>query len=46
MSTSDFGGVKRADQRDNFLNGVLYPSGSWSDTYSSEATVADGVVGL
>jgi hypothetical protein len=45
-STNDFKGVNWADQRDNFVNGVLYPSGlSSSDTYSSAATVADRVVG-
>ncbi|MFL6111399.1 MAG: RICIN domain-containing protein [Catenulispora sp.] len=45
-STSQFRGVNWADQRDNFVNGVLYPSGlSSSDTYSSAATVADRVVG-
>src|SRR4051812_39851050 len=45
-STSQFKGVNWADQRDNFVNGVLYPSGlSSSDTYSSAATVADRVVG-
>lgn len=45
-STSAIRGVNWADQRDNFVNGVLYPSGlSSSDTYSSAATVADRVVG-
>ena len=45
-STSQFKGVNWADQRDNFVNGVLYPSGlSSTDTYSSAATVADRVVG-
>ena len=45
-STSQFRGVNWADQRDNFVNGVLYPSGlSASDTYSSAAAVADRVVG-
>src|SRR2546423_5439478 len=45
-STSQFRGINWADQRDNFVNGVLYPSGlSSSDTYSSAATVADRVVG-
>ncbi len=45
-TTSQFRGVNWADQRDNFVNGVLYPSGlSASDTYSSAATVADRVVG-
>ena len=44
--TSQFKGVNWADQRDNFVNGVLYPSGlSSTDTYSSAATVADQVVG-
>ncbi|MFC0438877.1 RICIN domain-containing protein [Kutzneria buriramensis] len=45
-STSQFRGVNWADQRDNFVNGVLYVSGlSSSDTYASAATVADRVVG-
>ncbi|GAB2805204.1 RICIN domain-containing protein [Lentzea nigeriaca] len=45
-STAQFRGVNWADQRDNFVNGVLYPSGlSATDTYSSAATVADRVVG-
>lgn len=45
-STGQLRGVNWADQRDNFVNGVLYPSGlSSSDTYSSAATVADQVVG-
>lgn len=45
-STGQFRGVNWADQRDNFVNGVLYPSGlGASDTYSSAATVADRVVG-
>lgn len=45
-STSQFRGVNWADQRDNFVNGVLYVSGlSASDTYASAATVADRVVG-
>ncbi|MET8763513.1 RICIN domain-containing protein [Lentzea sp. NPDC004782] len=45
-STSQFRGVNWADQRDNFVNGVLYPSGlGASDTYSSAAAVADQVVG-
>src|SRR4051794_3335860 len=45
-STSQFKGVNWADQRDNFVNGVLYPSGlSSSDTHSSAATVANRVVG-
>ncbi|WP_377273559.1 RICIN domain-containing protein [Peterkaempfera sp. SMS 1(5)a] len=45
-STSQFKGVNWADQRDNFVNGVLYPSGlSSSDTYSSAETVAGRVVG-
>jgi hypothetical protein len=45
-STSQFKGVNWADQRDNFVNGVLYPSGlSSSDTYSSATTVANQVVG-
>jgi Ricin-type beta-trefoil lectin domain-like/Cellulase (glycosyl hydrolase family 5) len=44
--TSQVHGVNWADQRDNFVNGVLYVSGlSSSDTYSSAATVADRVVG-
>lgn len=45
-STSQFRGVNWADQRDNFVNGVLYPSGlTSSDTYSSANTVANRVVG-
>ncbi|MCP2204517.1 RICIN domain-containing protein [Lentzea flava] len=45
-STAQFRGVNWADQRDNFVNGVLYPSGlSSTDTYSSAAAVADRVVG-
>ncbi|MEV6237585.1 RICIN domain-containing protein [Lentzea sp. NPDC051838] len=45
-STTRFRGVNWADPRDNFVNGVLYPSGlSASDTYSSAAAVADRVVG-
>jgi len=45
-STSQFRGVNWADQRDNFVNGVLFPSGlSSSDTYSSASTVASQVVG-
>jgi hypothetical protein len=45
-STSQFHGVNWADQRDNFVNGVLYVSGlGSSDTHASAATVADRVVG-
>jgi hypothetical protein len=45
-STSQFKGVNWADQRDNFVNGVLYPSGlTASDTYASASTVATQVVG-
>jgi hypothetical protein len=45
-STSQFKGVNWADQRDNFVNGVLYVSGlSASDTYSSATAVANQVVG-
>jgi hypothetical protein len=45
-STSEFKGVNWADQRDNFVNGVLYPSGlGAADTYASASTVADRVVG-
>ncbi|GAB3891009.1 RICIN domain-containing protein [Kibdelosporangium lantanae] len=45
-ATSEFRGVNWADQRDNFVNGVLYVSGlSSSDTYASAATVANQVVG-
>ncbi|KUM84215.1 carbohydrate-binding protein [Streptomyces pseudovenezuelae] len=45
-STSQFRGVNWADQRDNFVNGVLHPSGlGASDTYSSASAVADQVVG-
>lgn len=45
-STSGFKGVNWADQRDNFVNGVLYPSGlSSTDTHASATVVADQVVG-
>ena len=45
-STAEFKGVNWADQRDNFVNGVLYPSGlGAADTYASAGTVADRVVG-
>jgi hypothetical protein len=45
-STNQFKGVNWADQRDNFVNGVLYPSGlGSSDTYSSAGAVANQVVG-
>lgn len=45
-ATSQFRGVNWADQRDNFVNGVLYVSGLGpSDTNASAATVADRVVG-
>jgi hypothetical protein len=45
-STAQLRGVNWADQRDNFVNGVLYPSGLGStDTYSSASTVANRVVG-
>ncbi|HEX8870379.1 MAG TPA: RICIN domain-containing protein [Lentzea sp.] len=45
-STAQFRGVNWADQRDNFVDGVLYPSGlGASDTYSSAAAVAERVVG-
>ncbi|MCO5999072.1 RICIN domain-containing protein [Actinoallomurus rhizosphaericola] len=45
-STGGLRGVNWADQRDNFVDGVVYPSGlSASDTYSSAATVANQVVG-
>jgi hypothetical protein len=45
-STSGFKGVNWADQRDNFVNGVLYPSGlSSTDTYASAGIVANRVVG-
>lgn len=45
-STAQFKGVNWADQRDNFVNGVLYPSGlGASDTYASAGVVADRVVG-
>jgi hypothetical protein len=44
--TAGFKGVNWADERDNFVNGVLYPSGlSSTDTYSSAETVAQEVVG-
>ncbi|THF83244.1 RICIN domain-containing protein [Cohnella fermenti] len=45
-ATNAIKGVNWADQRDNFVNGVLYVSGlSSTDTYASAATVADRVVG-
>ncbi|WP_329047717.1 RICIN domain-containing protein [Amycolatopsis sp. NBC_01488] len=45
-STAGFRGVNWADQRDNFVNGVLYVSGLGSgDTYSSAAATADQVIG-
>jgi len=45
-STGQFRGVNWADQRDNFVNGVLYPSGlGSSDTYAAASTVANQVVG-
>jgi len=45
-STSQFRGVNWADQRDNFVNGVVHPSGlGASDTYASASAVADQVVG-
>jgi hypothetical protein len=45
-TTAGFKGVNWADERDNFVNGVLYPSGlSSTDTYSSAEIVADQVVG-
>jgi hypothetical protein len=44
--TMQIHGVNWADQRDNFVNGVLYVSGlSSADTYASAAVVADRVVG-
>ena len=44
--TSQFHGVNWADQRDNFVDSVLYVSGlSSADTYASAAVVADRVVG-
>ncbi|WP_245194463.1 RICIN domain-containing protein [Kitasatospora phosalacinea] len=45
-STSGFRGVNWADKRDNFVNGVLYPSGlTSSDTHATAAVVAERVVG-
>jgi hypothetical protein len=45
-STNEFRGVNWADQRDNFVNGVLYVSGlSASDTYASASATAGQVVG-
>jgi hypothetical protein len=45
-ATNGIKGVNWADQRDNFVNGVLYPSGlSSSNDYSSASAVADRVVG-
>ncbi|WP_199510882.1 RICIN domain-containing protein [Nucisporomicrobium flavum] len=44
--TTQFHGVNWADQRDNFVDGVLYVSGLGpADTYASAAVVADRVVG-
>jgi hypothetical protein len=44
-STGDIRGVNWADQRDNFVNGVLYVSGlGSSDTYASAATAANQIV--
>src|SRR3954454_2104150 len=44
--TSQFHVVNWADQRDNFVDGVLYVSGlSSADTYASAAVVAHRVVG-
>jgi Ricin-type beta-trefoil lectin domain-like len=46
VATNQLKGVNWADTRDNFVSGVLYPSGlSSSDTYSTSTTVADKVVG-
>jgi hypothetical protein len=45
-ASSRYRGVNWADQRDNFVNGVLYVSGlSASDTYTSAAATANQVVG-
>jgi hypothetical protein len=45
-STAGFRGVNWADQRDNFVNGVLYVSGLGAgDTYSSAAATAEQVIG-
>jgi hypothetical protein len=45
-ATSQFRGVNWADQRDNFVDGVLYVSGlGASDTYASASTTASQVVG-
>lgn len=44
--TNQFRGVNWADQRDNFVDGVLLLSGiSKNDTYESASVVADRVVG-
>ncbi|GAA0586854.1 RICIN domain-containing protein [Paractinoplanes ferrugineus] len=44
--TTQFHGVNWADQRDNFVDGVLYVSGLGSaDTYATASVVADRVVG-
>jgi len=44
--TAQFHGVNWADQRDNFVDGVLYVSGlGATDTYASASVVADRVVG-
>jgi hypothetical protein len=43
--TNQFRGVNWADQRDNYVSGVIYVSGlSSSDTYSSASTVADKII--
>lgn len=43
--TTGFHGVNWSDQRDNFVDGVLYVSGlNSADTYASAATVGDRVV--
>jgi hypothetical protein len=44
-ATNQFRGVNWADQRDNYVSGVIYVSGlSSSDNYNSASTVADRVI--
>lgn len=44
--TGSFRGLNWADTRDNFQDGVIYPSGlSSTDNYSSASIVADRIVG-
>jgi len=44
--TGSIRGLNWADTRDNFQDGVIYPSGlSSSDTYSSASIIADRIIG-